>query len=143
MPSGKWYNKRMAVFHSSSVEETIAWAKQFAETLQTGDVVLLKGEMGAGKTHIAKGIALGLGILEDVTSPTYAYINSYDDRLFHFDCYRISSEEQAEQLGFSDYFDMGGICLVEWSENIAGLLPPDCKIVELIKTGEEEREIRF
>lgn len=133
----------MAVFHSSSVEETIAWAKQFAETLQTGDVVLLKGEMGAGKTHIAKGIALGLGILEDVTSPTYAYINSYDDRLFHFDCYRISSEEQAEQLGFSDYFDMGGICLVEWSENIAGLLPPDCKIVELIKTGEEEREIRF
>lgn len=133
----------MAVFHSSSVEETIAWAEQFAETLQTGDVVLLKGEMGAGKTHIAKGIALGLGILEDVTSPTYAYINSYDDRLFHFDCYRISSEEQAEQLGFSDYFDMGGICLVEWSENIAGLLPPDCKIVELIKTGEEEREIRF
>lgn len=133
----------MAVFHSSSVEETIAWAKQFAETLQTGDVVLLKGEMGAGKTHIAKGIALGLGILEEVTSPTYAYINSYDDRLFHFDCYRISSEEQAEQLGFSDYFDMGGICLVEWSENIAGLLPPDCKIVELIKTGEEEREIRF
>lgn len=133
----------MAVFHSSSVEETIAWAKQFAETLQTGDVVLLQGEMGAGKTHIAKGIALGLGILEEVTSPTYAYINSYDDRLFHFDCYRISSEEQAEQLGFSDYFDMGGICLVEWSENIAGLLPPDCKIVELIKTGEEEREIRF
>lgn len=133
----------MAVFHSSSVEETIAWAKQFAETLQTGDVVLLKGEMGAGKTHIAKGIALGLGILEEVTSPTYAYINSYDDRLFHFDCYRISSEEQAEQLGFSDYFDMGGICLVEWSENIAGLLPPDCKIVELIKAGEEEREIRF
>lgn len=133
----------MAVFHSSSVEETIAWAKQFAETLQIGDVVLLKGEMGAGKTHIAKGIALGLGILEEVTSPTYAYINSYDDRLFHFDCYRISSEEQAEQLGFSDYFDMGGICLVEWSENIAGLLPPNCKIVELIKTGEEEREIRF
>lgn len=133
----------MAVFISSSVEETIAWAAEYAKSLRAGDVVLLLGDMGAGKTHVAKGIARGLGIAEEVTSPTYAYLNTYDDRLFHFDCYRITSEEQAERLGFSDIFDMGGICLIEWSENIAGLLPPDCKRIELRKTGETQREIHF
>jgi len=137
------YNVHMAVFISSSVGETMEWAKEYAKTLRAGDVVLLSGEMGAGKTHVAKGIALGLGIEEDVTSPTYAYVNSYDDRLFHFDCYRIASEEQAEQLGFCDYFDMGGICLIEWSDRIAGLLPRDCKRVEIKKTGEDTREIHF
>ena len=99
--------------------------------------------MGAGKTLVAKGIAKGLGIKEEVTSPTYAYVNAYENRLFHFDCYRVSSEQQAFQLGFADYFEAGGICLVEWSENIAGLLPALVKRVEIIKRGESAREIRF
>lgn len=99
--------------------------------------------MGAGKTAIAKGIAAGLGIAEEVTSPTYAYINAYGDTLFHFDCYRVTSEAQALALGFADYFEAGGICLVEWSENIAGLLPERCKKIVLKKRGEEEREISF
>ena len=116
---------------------------RYAKTLQAGDVILLDGEMGAGKTAIAKGIAAGLGIKSEVTSPTYAYVNSYEDRLFHFDCYRVKSEEQAERLGFSEYFDMGGICLIEWSENIAGLLPADCKRVEVRKRGDFVREIEF
>lgn len=133
----------MAVFISHSAEETFLWAEQYAKTLNAGDTVLLDGEMGAGKTVAAKGIAAGLKITEEVTSPTYAYINAYDDRLFHFDCYRIGSERQAEELGFADYFDMGGICLVEWSENIAGLLPARCKRVEIKKRGETEREITF
>lgn len=133
----------MAVFLSHSEEETLLWAEQYARSLAAGDTVLLNGEMGAGKTAIAKGIARGLGILCEVTSPTYAYINSYGDRLFHFDCYRVESEEQAERLGFADYFDAGGICLVEWGENIEGLLPEGCKTVEVIKRGETKREIRF
>lgn len=133
----------MAVFLSHSEEETLIWAKEFATTLQAGDVVLLEGEMGAGKTVIAKGIAQGLGITAEVTSPTYAYINSYEDRLFHFDCYRVPSEEYAEQLGFSEYFEAGGVCLVEWSQNIAGLLPPVCKRVEVLKCANGAREIRF
>ena len=99
--------------------------------------------MGAGKTALAKGIARGMGITSEVTSPTYAYINSYEDRLFHFDCYRVESEEQAERLGFSEYFEAGGVCLIEWSEKIANLLPPGCKRVEIIKRGENEREIRY
>ncbi len=133
----------MAVFLSRSEAETREWAKAYASTLRAGDVVLLEGEMGAGKTALAKGIALGMGISEEVTSPTYAYVNSYRDRLFHFDCYRVQSEEQAERLGFAEYFDAGGVCLVEWSENIRGLLPATCKRVEIVKRGECEREIRY
>ncbi len=133
----------MAVFISSSEGETFRWAEEYAKTLRPGDTVLLDGEMGAGKTVIAKGIAKGLGILQEVTSPTYAYINSYEGRLFHFDCYRIQSERQAWELGFADYFELGGICLVEWSENIAGLLPEAVKRVAVKKLGETQREIEF
>ena len=135
------YNIRdMAIFLSRSPEQTLAWAEAYAKTLQPGDVVLLDGEMGVGKTVIAQGIARGLGIREDVLSPTYAYVNSYEP-MFHFDCYRIENVRQAEELGFADYFDAGKICLVEWSENIAPLLPPACKKITIRKTGEEEREI--
>ena len=134
---------RMAVFISHSEEETLRWAEEYAKTLRAGDVVLLEGEMGAGKTAIAKGIAAGLDISAEVTSPTYAYINSYGDRLFHFDCYRVEDEAQAERLGFSEYFELGGICLVEWSDHIAGLLPPHCKTVTVKKVGETVREIEF
>jgi len=118
----------------------VQWAQNYARTLSAGDTVLLNGEMGAGKTAIAKGIACGLGIRSEVTSPTYAYINSYGDRLFHFDCYRVPSEEYAEALGFSEYFDGKNICLVEWSENIAGLLPEGCKRVKITGRG-TRREI--
>lgn len=137
------YNTHMAEFISASENSTAQWAEYYAKTLRAGDTVLLIGEMGAGKTSIAKGIARGLGIAEEVTSPTYAYINSYEGRLFHFDCYRIESERQAEELGFADYFDAGGICLVEWSENIAGLLPDGCKKITVVKLGEGERKIEY
>lgn len=130
----------MAVFISHSPEETFRWAQNYAKSLSAGDVVLLEGEMGAGKTVLAQGIARGLGVREDVLSPTYAYVNSYAP-MFHFDCYRIENERQAEELGFADYFDSGKICLVEWSEKIRGLLPEHCKKITLIKRGEREREI--
>ena len=122
-------------------EETEAFAERYAKTLCAGDIVLLDGDMGAGKTVFAKGVAKGLGIEEEVTSPTYAYMNDYDGRLFHYDCYRIETVEQAERLGLADYFDMGGICLIEWSQNIAPLLPNGVKRVKIIKLTEEEREI--
>ncbi len=135
------YNVRdMAIFYSRSPEQTLAWAEDYAKTLSPGDVVLLDGEMGAGKTVIAQGIARGLGVKEDVLSPTYAYVNSYEP-MFHFDCYRIENVRQAEELGFADYFDAGKICLVEWSENIAPLLPEHCKKITVRKTADGEREI--
>ena len=133
----------MASFISNSREETEAFAESFAKTLSAGDVVLLDGDMGAGKTVFAKGVAKGLGIQEEVTSPTYAYMNDYDGMLFHYDCYRIESVEQAEHLGLADYFDMGGICLIEWSQNIAPLLPPVCKRVCIKKLNENQREISY
>lgn len=133
----------MEIFISKSREETQAFAREYAKTLRAGDVVVLDGEMGAGKTVFAKGVAEGLGIEEEVTSPTYAYMNDYDGRLFHYDCYRIESVEQAEALGLADYFDMGGICLVEWAQNIAPLLPKTVKRVQIKKLGEECREISY
>ncbi|MBQ8323035.1 MAG: tRNA (adenosine(37)-N6)-threonylcarbamoyltransferase complex ATPase subunit type 1 TsaE [Clostridia bacterium] len=133
----------MAVYISDSREATEAFAEEYAKTLCGGDVVLLDGDMGAGKTVFAKGVAKGLGIEEEVTSPTYAYMNDYDGRLFHYDCYRIESAAQAENLGLADYFDMGGICLIEWAQNIAPLLPPHCKRVRLVKLDENRRQIEY
>ena len=127
----------MAVFVSGSREATEKFAERYARTLSPGDTVLLEGEMGAGKTVFAKGVARGLGIREEVTSPTYAYMNDYGGRLFHYDCYRIESPELA------DYFDAGGICLVEWSEKIAPLLPADAKRVIIRKREGDEREIEY
>ena len=131
----------MAVYISNTREETMAIAESYAKTLRGGDVVLLDGDIGAGKTVFTKGLAKGLGIEEEVTSPTYAYMNDYDGRLFHYDCYRIESVEQAERLGLADYFDMGGICVIEWSQNIAPLLPRKTKRVTIKKLSENEREI--
>ena len=133
----------MAIFISNSREETQSFACGYAKTLRAGDIVLLDGDMGAGKTVFAKGVAQGLSIEEEVTSPTYAYMNDYDGRLFHYDCYRIECIEQAESLGLADYFDMGGICLIEWSQNIAALLPKRVKRVKIKKIDDTRREIEY
>ncbi|MBQ2701925.1 MAG: tRNA (adenosine(37)-N6)-threonylcarbamoyltransferase complex ATPase subunit type 1 TsaE [Clostridia bacterium] len=132
----------MSIFISRSREETEAFGFRYAKTLRRGDVVLLDGEMGAGKTVFSKGVARGLGVEEEVTSPTYAYMNDYDGKLFHYDCYRIESVEQAERLGLADYFDMG-VCLIEWAQNIAPLLPKNVKRVIIKKISESEREIEY
>lgn len=133
----------MNTFLSESEESTREFAEKYAATLKPYDVVILDGEMGAGKTAFVKGLAKGLGIKEEVTSPTYAYMNDYDGRLFHYDCYRIESAEQAERMGLADYFDMGGICVIEWAQNIAPLLPENCKRVTIKKLGENAREIGY
>lgn len=134
---------RMAVFISHSAKETITFAEEYARSLKGGDVVLLNGDMGAGKTVFAKGVALGLGIKEEVLSPTYAYMNDYDGKLYHYDCYRLSSGMQAEALGLCDYFYGNGVCLVEWAENIADVLPENCKHVTINKREGDVREIIY
>lgn len=126
---------------SDSEKNTIQFAKEYAKTLVPGDVVLLEGEMGAGKTVFVKGIAEALGIPDEITSPTYAYMNDYDGKLYHYDCYRLTSGAQAEALGLCDYFYGKGICVIEWAENIAEVLPEHCKRVRIEKRGENEREI--
>ncbi len=122
-------------------EQTMEYAEKYAKTLRAGDVVLLKGEMGAGKTVFVKGLAKGLGIEDEITSPTYAYMNDYDGVLYHYDCYRLKNGAQAEALGLTDYFFAGGICVIEWSENIADVLPENCKTVTIRKLDANTREI--
>lgn len=126
-----------------SKEETVKFAEEYGKTLKKGDVVLLKGEMGAGKTVFTKGVAPSLGIKSEVTSPTYAYLNDYDGKLFHYDCYRLSSGEDAEALGLTEYFYSDGICVIEWSENIADVLPENAKVVKIEKIDENTRKITY
>ena len=126
-----------------SREETIKFAEEYGKTLCGGDVVILDGEMGAGKTVFTKGIALSLGIKDEITSPTYAYLNDYDGRLYHYDCYRLSSGEDAEALGLTEYFYGKGICVIEWSENISSALPDKTKKVKIEKIDENTRKITY
>ena len=134
---------RMAVFISRSAEQTINFAREYASSLKGGDVVLLNGDMGAGKTVFAKGVALGLGIDDEILSPTYAYMNDYGGKLYHYDCYRLSSGAQAEGLGLTDYFYGDGVCLVEWAQNIADVLPENCKTVTIEKLKGSVRKIIY
>ncbi len=127
----------MAEFLSHGAEETEELGSAYAKTLKRGDTVLLEGEMGAGKTVFCKGIAKGLGISDEILSPTYAYMNEYDGKLYHFDCYRLTCGRQAEELGLTDYFYADGVCVIEWAQNIADVLPENCKkvVIEKIKEG--------
>ena len=128
---------------SRSDSQTLQIAREYAKTLKSGDIVLLKGDLGAGKTTFTKGIAQELGITESITSPTYAYMNEYADKLYHFDCYRLSCGEDAEALGLTEYFYAGGICVIEWSENITSVLPKNCKQVTITNIGKNKRRIEY
>ncbi len=126
---------------SKSQEDTIKIAKEYAKTLNKGDVVLLSGDLGAGKTHFVKGVAEYFGIKDGVTSPTYAYLNIYGDYIYHYDCYRLSCGEDAVMLGLTDYFNGDNICLIEWAENISDVLPEKVKRVRIEKISENQRKI--
>ncbi len=128
-------------FISHSEKETFNFAVDFSKTLKKGTVVTLSGELGAGKTAFTKGLAKGLGLEDSVTSPTYAYLNVYGDLLYHYDCYRLSSGEDAAALGLTDYFNKDNICVIEWSEKIADVLPKDLINVNIEKLSKNVRRI--
>ncbi|QKG58863.1 tRNA (adenosine(37)-N6)-threonylcarbamoyltransferase complex ATPase subunit type 1 TsaE [Hymenobacter sp. BRD128] len=108
-------------------------------------VVAFEGEMGAGKTTLIRALCAALGVKDDVSSPTFALVNEYRDgqgqSLYHFDFYRVDSEEEAARLGAAEYFDSGYLCLVEWPSRVASLLPPQRLLVELTVTGPESRQL--
>lgn len=133
----------MAIFVSENAEDTLSFGERYAKTLKAGDVVILDGEMGAGKTVFCKGVAKGLGIEDEILSPTYAYMNDYYGKLYHFDCYRLSDGGQAEALGLCDYFYADGICLIEWAQNISSVLPAVVKKVKIEKISENVRRISY
>ncbi|MBR1967847.1 MAG: tRNA (adenosine(37)-N6)-threonylcarbamoyltransferase complex ATPase subunit type 1 TsaE [Clostridia bacterium] len=125
---------------SNSQKETEEIAYSYAKTLNKGDVVILSGDLGAGKTAFTKGVAKYFN-LNGVTSPTYAYLNVYGDFLYHYDCYRLSCGEDAERLGLTDYFGGNNICLIEWAENIEDALPDNIKTVKIEKIDDNKRKI--
>ena len=127
-------------FISNSEKQTQEIAFEYAKTLVKGDVILLNGDLGAGKTAFTKGIAKFFNI-DGVTSPTYAYLNVYNDFIYHYDCYRLSCGEDALMLGLTDYFNGDNICIIEWAENIKDVLPKHTKVVEIQKIDSKKRKI--
>lgn len=135
----------MLRFTSYSPEETDRFAFSFGELLRGGDFVALYGDLGAGKTRFAGGVARGLGAdpAIPVTSPTYTLLNIHQGRLplYHFDLYRLSGLDEAIDLGFTEYFAGDGVSLVEWPERLDGDLPPARIDIALSYAGDESREI--
>lgn len=135
----------MTEYITNCEEETFAAAEKIASKLKAGDIILYKGEMGAGKTAFTKGIAKYLEVDEEVTSPTFALVHEYSGKLplFHFDLYRISSYDDLYAIGFFDYLGRGGIIAAEWSENISGLEKElgDVITIHIEKLSESGRKI--
>ena len=122
---------------TQSPRETLEWAERFARSLSPGSVIALVGELGAGKTVIAKGIGRGLGIRDEVISPTFNYILEYAGRfpLFHADLYRIEDVETFQAMGLEEYFDRGGVFVIEWAERVRVILPPETIWITLESNG--------
>ena len=136
----------MREYRTYSVQETEQLASEFAKELKRGDVVAFTGGMGAGKTAFVRGLAKGLGVSGEVSSPTYAIVNEYrgDPTLYHFDMYRVSSVEDLFTTGYFDYLDQGdSILAVEWSENITESLPEETIFVDMEPLSEQERNIQI
>ena len=131
--------------YSKSPQETEALGQALVQKLAPGAVVAFSGDLGAGKTAFVRGMAQGLGITQRVTSPTFTIVNEYEGGrlpLFHFDMYRLHSAEELFDIGWEDFLSRGGICAVEWSENIQEALEPGTVYVDIRRgQGEQERII--
>ena len=132
-------------FLTNSPEETEKIGAALGKILNPGTVLAYRGDLGAGKTAFTRGLARGLGYAEPVTSPTYTIVNEYLGGrlpLFHFDMYRLRSSDDLWDIGWEDYLDRGGVCAVEWSENVDDAME-DAVYVTIHKTGETSRRIEI
>lgn len=126
----------MEIYESFCTEDTVKLAKRLAEQAVPGEVYCLNGDLGVGKTVFSQGFAGGLGIAGPVSSPTFTILQVYDDGrlpLYHFDVYRIADPEEMDEIGFEEYVDGEGVCLIEWAELIADILPEGCKTITIEK----------
>lgn len=131
-------------YYSNSPAETEAIGAALAKRLGPGSVVAFTGDLGAGKTAFVRGLARGLGVTSRVTSPTFTVVNEYGEGrlpLFHFDMYRLSSSDELYDIGWEDYLARGGICAVEWSENILDALDDKTVRVDLRRGRDENRRV--
>ena len=130
-------------FITNSPEETELVGMKLASGLTPGTVIAYEGDLGAGKTAFTRGLAKGLGASETVTSPTYTIVNEYLSGrlpLFHFDMYRLTCSDDLWDIGWEDYLDRGGVCAVEWSENVADAMDGAVRVC-IQKLGEDTRRI--
>ena len=130
-------------YETNSPEETEQLGAALGRIVRPGTVIAYRGDLGAGKTAFTRGLARGLGYTDIVTSPTYTIVNEYLGGrlpLFHFDMYRLTSPDDLWDIGWEDYLDRGGVCCVEWSENVADALE-DPITVTIDKLGENSRRI--
>lgn len=131
------------IFTTDSPEQTEAVGQALGRRLRGGEIIAYTGDLGAGKTAFTRGLARGLGITMAVTSPTYTLVNEYTGgrlELFHFDMYRLGSSEELFDIGWDDYLLRGGVCAVEWSENVADAME-DAIWVRISRLGDDSRQI--
>lgn len=130
---------------TDSADAMIAAGERFATTLQAGDVVALNGDLGAGKTHFSKGLVVGLGAGDEVTSPTFSLVQEYLSGrfpIYHFDFYRLETAEELISLGWDDYLDEGGIILVEWADKFPEFLPDTTLWLDLAIEGDGRHTVK-
>jgi tRNA threonylcarbamoyladenosine biosynthesis protein TsaE len=134
------------LIQSRSVDETLRIGRSIGEVLREGDVVGLVGNLGAGKTHLCKGIASGLGVASErlVNSPTFVIVNEYAGRVpvHHVDAYRLKDAAQLEAIGFEELCSSGGVVVVEWADRVSGVMPADALWLELTIRGNTDRVVR-
>lgn len=133
------------VYHSFSPGDTEDVGRRLADTLLPGQVIALRGGLGMGKTALVRGLAAGLGCPGSVQSPTFTIVNEYEGGrlpLFHFDLYRLSGPDELFEIGWEEYRERGGVCVVEWSEKAEGALEADMT-VRLRRLSDNEREIEI
>lgn len=122
-----------------------AVAAQVRAAIEGHSIICFEGEMGAGKTTFIKALCRELGVVEEVSSPTFSLVNEYrtarNEPIYHFDFYRLDDPREAEDIGALEYFDSGYLCLIEWPSRIEALLPPDILLLTLTVTGPSSREL--
>ncbi len=139
-------NNDIQIIKSSSDTETELIGEKIAATLSPGSVIALTGDLGAGKTAFTRGLARGIGYDGRVTSPTFTIVNEYLGGrlpLFHFDMYRLSSSDELYDIGFDDYLMSGGICAIEWANNVEDALPADTICIKISRISDTERNIEI
>jgi len=131
-------------FITNSVSETIDIGKKIGGASKAGDIICIDGELGSGKTHLTKGIALGLGINEYITSPTFTLVNEYEGRLrlYHFDVYRIDDPDEIEAIGFDEYIFSDAVSVIEWSDLIRDLIPEEHIQINISKDSAKGDNVR-
>ncbi len=135
----------MNVLTTNSAEETRQVGVLLGRLFEPGDILCMYGDLGAGKTALSQGVALGLNVNEHVTSPTFTLINEYQGRipLYHMDVYRLGGPDEMDDLGYEEYFYGDGVTLVEWANLVKEALPAERLDLQIIKRGDNERLLRF